>query len=168
MSGVSVLITDNDCTSSEGRTSRATARRSLSGEGTRVPLMVTLLRSGPRPRTLTKRPSPWSRSTLMPGKRCTASATFSSGNCATPSACTTLLMLSEERCSLRALSIAAAWPTTSTCSVVAASAALTRSQAIARAKAVSVKLTSPVRLYMKPSPRIRWRQARGPATGRAR
>ena len=40
--------------------------------------------------------------------------------------------------------------------------------AIARAKAVSVKLTSPVRLHMQSSPRIRWRQARGPATGRAR
>ncbi|MNU06249.1 hypothetical protein D3C72_2513800 [compost metagenome] len=58
MSGVRVLITDSDCTSSDGNTSRATARRSLSGEGTSVPLMVTLFRSGPKPRTLTNRPSP--------------------------------------------------------------------------------------------------------------
>ena len=58
MSGVSVLTTDSDCTSSDGSTSSATARRLLSGEGTSVPLMVTLFRSGAMPRTLTKRPSP--------------------------------------------------------------------------------------------------------------
>ncbi len=33
MSGVRVLITDSDCTSSDGSTSRATARRALSGGG---------------------------------------------------------------------------------------------------------------------------------------
>ena len=53
-----VLTTESDCTSSDGSTSSATARRPLSGEGTRVPLMVTLFRSGAMPRTLTKRPSP--------------------------------------------------------------------------------------------------------------
>ncbi len=44
----------------------------------------------------------------------------------------------------------AAWPTTSTCSVAAGSAALKRSLAMAMASAVKVKLTSPglLRLYM--------------------
>ena len=136
MSGVRVLTTVSDCTSSAGSTSRATARRSLSGEGTRVPLMLTLFRSGPRPRTLTKRPSPWSRSTDTPGKRCSASAAFSSGNWATPSACTTLSTLSERRCSFSDRSMLAAWPTTLTCSTAASSAAHSGVVAMVSARAL--------------------------------
>lgn len=53
MSGVSVLITLAEPMRAEGSTSSITARRPLSGEGTRVPLIVTALRSGPSPRTRT-------------------------------------------------------------------------------------------------------------------
>ena len=108
MSGVRVFTTANDCTSSEGKTSNATPRRSLSGAGTKVPLMVTAFKSAPKPRTETKRPSPWSRSVDTPGIRCKASAALSSGNCPMPSACTTLLIWSARFCSLSALSILAA------------------------------------------------------------
>ena len=73
-----------------------------------------------------------------------------------PAACTTLLMLSALRCSLSAWSMLAACPTTCTCSVVVAdSAALSRSLAIAMARAVSVKPTNPavlLRLYMNVLP----------------
>ncbi|CAI8766227.1 exported hypothetical protein [Pseudomonas sp. IT-P12] len=60
------------------------------------------------------------------------------------------MMLSALRCSFSAWSILAACPTTSTCSVSGVVwAALKRSLAIAMAKAVSVKLTSP-------AVRLRW------------
>ncbi len=133
MSGVSVLTTDSDCTSSDGSTSSATARRLLSGEGTRVPLMVTLFRSGAMPRTLTKRPSPWSRSTEIPGMRCSASAALSSGNWPMPSAWTTLLTLSELRWSFSASSMLTAWPMTSTCSMTSGSSAQAEPALTARA-----------------------------------
>lgn len=44
------------------------------------PLTRTVLNSGPKPRTVTKRPSPPWRSIDTPGMRCSDSATLESGN----------------------------------------------------------------------------------------
>ena len=106
MSGVSVLLTSMPEISSDGITSSATWRASFSADGTRTPPMLTALRLGSMPRTTMKRPSPWSRAIDTPGRRCTASVTFWSGNWPMPSADTTLRKLSALRCWL----IADAWP----------------------------------------------------------
>ena len=96
-SGVSVLVTSRLSTKSEGMTSRATFRRSLSGAGTFRPLMLATLSCGSMPRTPTKRPSPWSRSMNTPLILCRASLTFSSGNWPIESLVTTEMRLSAER-----------------------------------------------------------------------
>ena len=116
MSGVSDFTTVSDSSSSEGITSRATARRSDSGAGTWMPLTFTAFRSGARPRTRTKRPSPWSRSMDTPGRRCKDSETLLSGNWPMASALTVVSMLSAARWLASALSMLAAWPITLTVS----------------------------------------------------
>ncbi len=102
-----------------------------------MPLIRTRVKSGPRPRTESARPSPWSRLIATPGMRWIDSAKLLSGNFAMSSArieSTTPVLLrfsSSARCkllrkpvtttSVTALSSAAAasWP----CAIGAASAA---------------------------------------------
>jgi hypothetical protein len=55
-------------------------------DGRRTPFTVVVFRFGSMPRIETKRPSPWSLSTLTPAMRRAASATFSSGRRSTASA----------------------------------------------------------------------------------
>ena len=76
MSGVSDFLISIDSMMSLEMTSSATERTSDSGAGRRTPLSEVALSSGSRPRTDTKRPSPWSFSTLTPGMRRIDSATF--------------------------------------------------------------------------------------------
>ncbi len=123
MSGVTVLTTSSDSSRSEEITSRLTARESSSGPGTRMPLMLVVLSAASRPRTTTKRPSPWSRSSDTPGRRCRDSATFWSGNWPIASAETIETRLSEACCWLSAAAWPAACPITRIVSSVVALAA---------------------------------------------
>lgn len=79
MSGVGDLTTFRRSVESEGITSSGAERVPSSGVPMVMPSMVTLLSDESRPRMTTKRPSPWSRVTLTPGRRCKDSATFLSG-----------------------------------------------------------------------------------------
>ena len=112
ISGVSDFFTSIDSMMSDEITSSATARTSLSGEGRRTPLSEVALRLGARPRTDTKRPSPWSFSTLMPGRRRRLSATFWSGNWPIASRLSTSETTSFSRLRDSALARLAAWPIT--------------------------------------------------------
>ena len=118
ISGVTDFDTSNVWMSSEGITSSATERTPDSGEGIFRPLMVTLLRFGSIPRIPTKRPSPWSRSIERPGKRCSDSAAFWSGNWPIASAETIDEIRSDTRCWLMALACPLRWPRTRISSMV--------------------------------------------------
>lgn len=139
MSGVSDLMTSSDRISPEGSTSMLTPRRLASGDGTSEPLMVMVFMSGPRPRTTTYRPSPWSRCTATPGRRARASAAFTSGRAPMSSATTALTMLSAWACIFRDLRRLDAWPDTTTPSTfsVGCCCACTGKASIAAAMAVS-------------------------------
>ena len=88
MSGVNALLTSTLSIISVGKKSNAVARLvvSSSAVGIRSPFKEAELHCAGKPRTATKRPSPWSRSIDTPGKRCTASAALRSGSFPMPSA----------------------------------------------------------------------------------
>ena len=74
-----VLLISTDSTMSAGMASSLIWRTPDSGEGTLMPLMVTLVSRGSVPRTCTYLPSPSSRSKVTLGKRPRASAILALG-----------------------------------------------------------------------------------------
>ncbi len=102
MSGVIALETSMDSSTSTGTASRAICRASPSGDGTSLPLKVTWVFAAEPPRIWMYRPSPWSRATATPGRRCTASGADASGKRPIWSEATTLVMFGAFFCRLSA------------------------------------------------------------------
>ena len=83
-------------------------------EGEFMPLIATELYLGSRPRIIIFCPSPPSRSTISPGKRPIASATFTSGNSLSFSPDTALIIPEALSCLLMAAVCPLAWALTTT------------------------------------------------------